>query len=46
MRICELAAFHVRIGLRKEIRHASHARNETDSIVVRCRLADGTTGWG
>ncbi|MEK6257944.1 MAG: enolase C-terminal domain-like protein [Planctomycetota bacterium] len=46
MRICELAAFHVRIGLRKEIRHASHARSETDSIVVRCRLADGTTGWG
>ena len=46
MRICELAAFHVRIGLRKAIRHASHARSDTDSIVVRCRLADGTTGWG
>ena len=46
MRISELAAFHVRIGLRKPIRHASHARSETDSIVVRCRLADGTTGWG
>ncbi len=46
MKISELAAFHVRIGLRKPIRHASHARSETDSIVVRCRLADGTTGWG
>ena len=46
MRISELAAFHVRIGLRKSIRHASHARSETDSIVIRCRLTDGTTGWG
>ncbi len=46
MRICELTAFHVRIGLRKPIRHASHARSDTDSIVVRCRLADGTIGWG
>ena len=46
MRITELAAFHVRIELRKPIRHASHARSDTDSIVVRCRLADGTIGWG
>lgn len=46
MRIAELAAFHVRIPLRKTIRHASHTRNATDSLVIRCRLDDGTPGWG
>lgn len=46
MRITELAAFHVRIRLRKPIRHASHARIDTDSIVIRCQLNDGTVGWG
>jgi len=46
MRITELAAFHVRIRLRKPIRHASHSRVDTDSIVVRCQLNDGTVGWG
>lgn len=46
MRITEFAAFHVRINLRKQIRHASHARSDTESIVVRCRLSDGTIGWG
>jgi muconate cycloisomerase len=44
--IVELTAHHVRIGLRKPIRHASHVRTETDSILVRCVLDDGTTGWG
>jgi L-alanine-DL-glutamate epimerase-like enolase superfamily enzyme len=46
MRISELAAFHVRIALRKPIQHASHVRSDTDSIVVRCQLTDGTVGWG
>jgi len=46
MRIAELTAFHVRIPLRTKIRHASHTRTETDSLVVRCRLSDGTEGWG
>lgn len=46
MRIEELTAFHVRIPLRKTIRHASHTRDSNESIVVRCRLEDGTTGWG
>lgn len=46
MRISSLDAFHVRIRLRKPVRHASHSREETDSIVIRCRLDDGTVGWG
>ena len=46
MRISELTAFHVRIPLKKPIRHASHTRSDTDSLVVRCRLDDGTEGWG
>lgn len=46
MRIVELVARHVRIPLRRTIRHASHTRDETDSLVVSCRLDDGTEGWG
>ncbi|WP_437201531.1 enolase C-terminal domain-like protein [Planctomicrobium sp. SH664] len=46
MRVAELTVSHVRIVLRKPIRHASHARSSTDSLVVRCRLDDGSIGWG
>jgi len=46
MRIQELVAHHVRIPLRGKVRHASHTRSETDSIVVYCRLDDRTEGWG
>lgn len=46
MRVVEIAAWHVRIPLKKPIRHASHARTETDNVVVRCTLADGTQGFG
>jgi muconate cycloisomerase len=46
MRISELTAYHVRIPLRRRIRHASHTRDENDTLVVRCRLGDGTEGWG
>jgi muconate cycloisomerase len=46
MRIVELTALHVRIPLRRVIRHASHARTETDNVVVRCTLSDRTTGYG
>ncbi len=46
MRIRELSAYHVRIPLRTRVRHASHSRTDTDSIVVRCTLSDGTQGWG
>ena len=46
MEIVEFTAYRVRIGLRNQIRHASHTRSETVSIILRCRLKDGTTGWG
>ncbi len=46
MQIAEMTAFHVLIPLRKPVKHASHARTETDTVVVRCRLDDGSIGWG
>jgi muconate cycloisomerase len=44
--IVELTAYHVRIPLRKAIRHASHSRTETDNLLVRCVLEDGSEGYG
>ncbi len=46
LKIAELTTCHVRIPLRKTIRHASHTRDANDTLVVRCRLSDGTIGWG
>lgn len=46
MRIAELTAYHVQIPLKTRIRHASYTRRSTDSIIIRCRLEDGTIGWG
>ena len=46
MRLTQLSAYHVRIPLKHQVRHASHARTETDSLVVRCELDTGAIGWG
>eukprot|EP00913_Durusdinium_trenchii_P023432 g22010.t1 len=46
MRIAEFTAYHLRIPLRKTIRHASHTRRTNDTIVVCCRLDNGIEGWG
>ncbi|MFN0054214.1 MAG: enolase C-terminal domain-like protein [Planctomycetales bacterium] len=46
MRPVELIAYHVRIPLKRTIRHASHARDDTDSLIACLRLDDGTLGWG
>lgn len=46
MRIAELSVFHVRIRLKKPIRHASHSRTDTDSLIVRCTLDEGSEGFG
>jgi muconate cycloisomerase len=46
MRVVELEARQVRIPLKRKVTHASHVRTETDNIVVRCVLADGSTGYG
>lgn len=37
---------HIRIPLKRPIKHASHTRDFTDSLLAMCRLPDGTTGWG
>ena len=46
MRVVAITAHQVRIPLRRPIRHASHTRSETDNILIRCVLADGTEGFG
>src|SRR5438445_9814878 len=46
MKVIELTAFHIRVPLRKPIRHASHTRSSTDNVLVRCVLEDGTEGFG
>jgi L-Ala-D/L-Glu epimerase len=46
MKIVTLTASQVRIPLRRAIRHASHRRTETDNILVRCVLDNGTVGHG
>jgi len=46
MRIAELTSYLVRVPLRKEFKHASHARRTSDNVLVCCRLADGSEGWG
>jgi muconate cycloisomerase len=46
MRVKELTAWQVRVPLKKPIQHASHTRIDTDNLVVRCVLDDGTEGYG
>ena len=46
MRVVDLTTFPVRIPLRRPIKHASFRRTETENLVVRCALEDGTVGWG
>jgi muconate cycloisomerase len=46
MQIAELKVHIVRLRLRKEFKHASFSRRWSDNLIVRCRLTDGTIGWG
>lgn len=46
MQVVELEARHVRVALRRKVTHASHVRTDTDNVVVRCKLSDGSTGYG
>lgn len=46
MNISAIDAIHVRVPLKRPIKHASHSRTETDNLVVRCVLDDGTAGFG
>jgi muconate cycloisomerase len=46
MRIAELTAFEIHLPLKRQIKHASATRDSSDNLLVRCRLEDGTEGWG
>ena len=46
MRIRQLTTYRLRLPLKREIRHASQARNQSENLLVGCQLADGTQGWG
>lgn len=46
MRIVQLSARTIDVPLRREIRHASHSRTDSQNVVVACRLEDGTVGYG
>ena len=46
MRIRKLTAYVVRLPLKRPFKHASATRNDSDNVLMRCELADGTTGWG
>src|SRR5206468_7133374 len=45
-KIVELTAYHVRIPLRRTVRHASHRRTDTDNVLVRCVLDNRVEGFG
>ena len=46
MTVRALDLYHVAVPLKKPIRHASHERNASDSLVVRVTLASGVVGFG
>ena len=46
MRIREITAYRAHVPLKNTIRHASHTRDASDSLIVCCRFEDGTCGWG
>ena len=45
-RVIELTLFHVRIPLRRQVRHASYSRELSDNLVVRATLENGIVGFG
>ena len=46
MRIRKLTAHIIRLPLKRPFKHASAARHDSDNVLIRCELADGTAGWG
>ena len=46
MKITSIIANQVRIPFRRPVKHASHTRTDTDSVVIQCVLEDGTFGLG
>ncbi|MEZ6139774.1 MAG: enolase C-terminal domain-like protein [Zavarzinella sp.] len=46
MKPVSIVAHKIRLPLKKVIKHASHVRHDTENIIVRVQLPDGTGGWG
>jgi muconate cycloisomerase len=46
MRIRTLTAHVVRLPFKRPFAHASATRHDSENVLVRCTLVDGTTGWG
>ncbi|MEX0612196.1 MAG: dipeptide epimerase [Pirellulales bacterium] len=46
MHIRQLTAYVVRLPWKRAFSHASATRHESENVLVRCELADGTAGWG
>src|SRR4051794_16252521 len=46
MRIRRIIAHVVRLPLKRPFAHASATRHDSDNIIIRCELADGTSGGG
>lgn len=46
MRIRTLTAHIVCLPLKRPFAHASATRHDSENVLVRCTLADGTAGWG
>ncbi|MCZ2343280.1 MAG: dipeptide epimerase [Bacteroidales bacterium] len=46
MQVVDLEVRHIRLPLRRPVKHASHTRTDTDNVLVRCTLSDGSVGWG
>lgn len=46
MSIRKIELFHVDLPLKTRVRHASHERSTSDSLIVRVTLEDGSVGHG
>ena len=46
MHVAELTAYHIRVPLRRPVRHASHRRDSTENVVVRCRHYASDNSYG
>jgi L-Ala-D/L-Glu epimerase len=46
MRVVGLVAYIIQVPLKRPIHHASASRIDSQNILIRSELADGTVGWG
>ena len=46
MTISSLTLYKVAVPLKRVVRHASFERTESENLIVRVTLSDGTTGYG